>query len=66
MHYQMNSNFKLIKKNGKYFLKFNGDEESTSVKVLWARPLTARDSEVSFVDEKKKDFVSPKQQVKEK
>lgn len=49
--------FTLKKKDGKTVLQFEGSKDSTPVKVVWARPLSGRGKEISFIDNKKKEVV---------
>ena len=48
--------FRLVKEHDSVFLRFDGDGERTRVKILLARPLTARGGEIAFLDEKKKEI----------
>jgi hypothetical protein len=45
--------FRLLRRQGRVFLRFDGSATEAAVKVAWARPLSARGRDVAFIDEKK-------------
>jgi len=47
--------FKLHRRQGQVFLRFEREERELPVRVLWARPLTQRGRHISFLDEHKKE-----------
>ena len=51
-------NIKLIRKHDQVLVEFDDNNESVSVKIVWARPVTGRGKEVSIVDKDKKEILS--------
>jgi len=60
MNTRKENKFSLHQRHGKYFLRFENTDRETPVKVKLARPLTGRNSEISFIDEKKKEVAMVK------
>jgi hypothetical protein len=60
MNIEESRKIRLTSRQGKYLLRFGDSEKETAVRIKFARPLSARDSEISFLDEKKKEVAMVK------
>jgi hypothetical protein len=49
--------FKLIKEGDQVFLQFGDSETKTAVKLVWARPITAKGADISFVGPDKQEVL---------
>ena len=49
--------FELLREHDQVFIQFRDTGTKTPVKLVWARPLTSRGTQVSLVDEKKREVL---------
>lgn len=49
--------FKLTREGDKVFLRFADSESATPVRLVWARPISARGAEISFVGPEKEELL---------
>lgn len=49
--------FRLLREGDQVFLRFAGDEKRIPVKLVWARPITARPGEISLLGDDKQEVL---------
>ncbi|MFA4930555.1 MAG: DUF1854 domain-containing protein [Patescibacteria group bacterium] len=49
--------FKLIQKNGKYFLQFSPTAKPKPVKIVWLQPFMTKNSGISILNSKKEELI---------